>query len=237
MVPIEIAKSAASNISELTLEQAPARLLKFLQGVAVDVAIARLFRDELGWSPQRAAEGWALFELLKAASVVPPPTVENRVERAIIACESWQSSGLARVRTVLEATHPEQARFFFHDFAAGKGMTAVLNATTFLKRRAVLVKRRTDADALAMIVAAGTSKRELDALEENVNAARFGEVPINIDSPQTDFRALRLAALRTIHAWVTMWSDLARTVITRRDQLIRLGIAKRRARAKPALAA
>ena len=38
----------------------------------------------------------------------------------------------------------------------------------------------------------------------------------------------RIEALRKMHAWVTAWTEMARTVITRRDQLIRLGIARRR---------
>jgi len=40
----------------------------------------------------------------------------------------------------------------------------------------------------------------------------------------------REAALLAVYDWVQDWSDCARTVITRRDQLIRLGIGKRRPR-------
>ena len=40
----------------------------------------------------------------------------------------------------------------------------------------------------------------------------------------------REAALLAVYDWVQDWSECARTVITRRDQLIRLGIGKRRAR-------
>ncbi|HEY8077283.1 MAG TPA: hypothetical protein VIF62_24320, partial [Labilithrix sp.] len=31
-----------------------------------------------------------------------------------------------------------------------------------------------------------------------------------------------------LHAWLQEWSETARTVLTKRDQLIRLGLAKRR---------
>lgn len=43
----------------------------------------------------------------------------------------------------------------------------------------------------------------------------------------SDADAKRTEVLRKIHAWITAWSEMARTVITRRDQMIKLGIAKR----------
>jgi hypothetical protein len=43
---------------------------------------------------------------------------------------------------------------------------------------------------------------------------------------------MQASSLRKVHAWLTAWSEMARSVITRRDQRIRLGIAKRRARAQ-----
>ena len=45
----------------------------------------------------------------------------------------------------------------------------------------------------------------------------------------TEDEVKRAEVLRKIHAWITAWSEMARTVITRRDQMIKLGIAKRRA--------
>ena len=41
-------------------------------------------------------------------------------------------------------------------------------------------------------------------------------------------------ALRKMHTWVVAWGDVARTVVTRRDHQIRLGIAKRRSPRKAA---
>jgi hypothetical protein len=40
-----------------------------------------------------------------------------------------------------------------------------------------------------------------------------------------------MSALIDVYAWVQDWTDSARSVITRRDHLIRLGIGKRRSRA------
>ena len=46
----------------------------------------------------------------------------------------------------------------------------------------------------------------------------------------THAQSPREAALIAVYDWVQDWTDCARTVITRRDQLIRLGIGKRRSR-------
>jgi hypothetical protein len=42
-------------------------------------------------------------------------------------------------------------------------------------------------------------------------------------------RERRREGLRQIHAWLASWSEIARSVVTRRDHLIHLGLAKRRA--------
>ena len=39
-----------------------------------------------------------------------------------------------------------------------------------------------------------------------------------------------MAALTEVHEWVRDWSDCARSIIMRRDWLLRLGIGKRKAR-------
>jgi hypothetical protein len=50
---------------------------------------------------------------------------------------------------------------------------------------------------------------------------------VPVVAPETD---ARMEALTELYAWIQDWSDCARAVITRRDQLIRLGIGKRHAR-------
>ena len=235
MVAIKIAKTAARDISELTLKAAPARLLTFLQGMA-DPAVRAKFGG-LNWSEDVANDAWALLEELKAASVIMPPALENPTTEAITACEHWQSTGLVRARAMLQMTHPEQALFLFHDFEPAKGMTAVLNVATFLQRREALAhdgdrkaSRKSDAEALAIIEHTGTTKDTIKQLASKVATAHSVPEAMNIESITNEVDAARLEALRKIQAWITAWSEMARTVVTRRDQLIKLGIAKRRAR-------
>jgi hypothetical protein len=231
MATIKIAASAASDVHENTLKQAPARLLAFLQGAA-DPAIRARFAP-LGWSDQRQEEAWSLLSELKAASVIAPVAVPDPVAQAIAACEAWQATGLVRARAMLQLSHPEQAAFMFHDFVAGKGMEAVLNVETYLERRQALAggegrkaSRKVDQEALLVIDATGADKEMLKQLHGMVTTVQTVAAPPAAHVLEADTK--RIEVLRMIYAWITAWSDMARTVITRRDQLIRLGIAKRR---------
>ncbi len=56
----------------------------------------------------------------------------------------------------------------------------------------------------------------------------------NTSSTAPTNTATRLDDLRALRAWYDDWAETARTVMTRRDYLIRLGLAKRKKSAKPA---
>ena len=233
MASAKIVPTNASDVTEATLKAGPARLLMFLQGAA-DPAVRAKFAA-LGWSTQRLEEAWGLLAMVKQASVLASAPVADPIAEAIAACEEWQAAGLIRARAMLQLSFPEQAFFIFHGFVAAKGTAAVLNVSTFLERRHVLenaaerkASRKTDREALAVLEEAGVTAEVLENLHGHV-----GTVQSATAAPRTeisDAEALRLDGLRKIHAWLTAWSDMARTVITRRDQLIRLGIAKRRPR-------
>ncbi len=231
MRTIQIAPTAASDVTDDTLKLGPARLLTFLQGVS-DPAIRALFAP-LGWSDQRLDEAWSLLNELKAANKIPSTPVPDPVTEAIAACESWQATGLIRARAMMQLTFPEQAAFMFHDFVAGSGTEAVLNVSTFLQRRQELENgaerkgtRKADHEALSVLEDTGVTKEMLKKLQGFIDNAQT-VAPLH---PQhlADADAKRTEVLRKIHAWITAWSEMARTVITRRDQMIKLGIAKRR---------
>ena len=235
MATLKIAATAASDVGEATLKLAPARLLAFLQGVADPTIGAEL--APLGWSEQRLDEAWALLHELRAASVIAASPATDPIVPAMAACEAWQATGLVRARAMLQLTHPEHAAFLFHDFVAGKGTEAVLNVATFLERRHALDKsadrkatRAADHEALAVIEQTGTTRQTLNELKAFVDTVQ-SVAPAEAASaaPDADAGAERLATLRKIYAWITAWGEMARTAVTRRDQLIRLGLAKRRA--------
>jgi hypothetical protein len=165
-------------------------------------------------------------------SAAPEP---NPVAEAIAACETWQNTGLVRVRAMLQLRFPEQATFMFHDFVPGTGTAAVLNVSSFLERRQQLddgaerkASRKVDHQALALFDELGVTTASVKELEGRVETAQQVVTVTAVESPADATATKRDVTLHKIYAWITAWSEMARTVITRRDQLIRLGIAKRR---------
>jgi hypothetical protein len=227
---------ATNDVTDSTLKSAPERTLAFLNG-ASDPAI-RTALAAVGWSSEHVEEAMRLIAGVHGVGVVAPkvdPTVE-----AIAACEAWLTAEFVRARARLQLSFPEQALFLFHDLVGGKGSEAVLDVKTFLERRHELensaarkATRKVDHEALALLAAVGVTKAEVKRLGELVTTAQ-AVVAQEIDEASVK----RVEALRKIYAWVTAWSEIARTVITRRHQLIRLGIAKRRStKAKSAIVA
>jgi hypothetical protein len=109
----------------------------------------------------------------------------------------------------------------------------VLNVETYLERRQALAggegrkaSRKVDQEALLVIDATGADKEMLKQLHGMITTVQTVAAPPAEHVLEAETK--RIEVLRMIYAWITAWSDMARTVITRRDQLIRLGIAKRR---------
>ncbi len=144
-----------------------------------------------------------------------------------------------RAHAALRRFHPEQDAFVFTNLQTGTGIAAVPAVATFLDRLDALdssperkASRKADHAALETLDQRGITKeqrKEMHALVKWVESAPAQPVQAAPESP-------RDVALQAIYEWVQDWSDCARTVITRRDQLIRLGIGKRRARKADAVA-
>ena len=233
MKTIQIAVTAANNVTPTTLASGPVRMLTFLQAISERSIRAKFV--SLGWSDELANEAWDLLGELRLSSVNFDAPKPDATAEAMAACETWQNTGLVRARAMLQLRFPDQAAFMFHDFAAGRGTAAVLDVSTFIARRQVLengaerkATRKVDHEALVVLAEAGVTHEVITHLEGLVESAQKVGAPPAEHLDQAEIK--RQVTLRKIHAWLTAWSEMARTVITRRDHLIRLGIAKRRAR-------
>ena len=205
-----IAVSAAA--SDSTVREAPPRLLRFLEGLtdpAVGAALAAA-----GLTDAHIDEAWALFDELRLVSRLGRQA-RNDAPEAIAACEEWHATDLARLRALWALYHPEEAQALLHDgFFDAKGLGAVFDAKTFLDRWG---------DREEALV----TKERLEELRDHVTRARSTATPPGTKDEEERARA-RDAIKRRMHAWVTAWSEIARTMLVRRDHRIRLGIATRR---------
>jgi hypothetical protein len=93
--------------------------------------------------------------------------------------------------------------------------------------------RKADHAALATLAQRGITSDERARLRGLIETASHVMDPPD-DGEESAANAARNEALRKLRAWYDEWSETARAVIKRRDQLIRLGLAKRIKRKAPA---
>lgn len=227
--------------SRQILEESPARVLQFLGGVGTSPFI-RAALGHFGYTDRDHEEGWSL---LHRASGYQTATVEPAADRtaadALAELDAWDEPNFRLARAALSRRHPEQAEFLFAGLTAAAGPAAVLSVRAFLDRLDALAGvaegrdhktkgvKQADAAALKTLSERGITAEERARLRKLIAAAERGEKAAPPSARDTDEAEVRLEALVALRAWFDEWAETARVVIKRRDQLIRLGLAKRRA--------
>ena len=222
-----------NNISRNTQEAALARALQFLRAVGTDAAIMEALK-QTGFNEAAQKQGWSLVLTAYAATgPAAPSIVEAPLTEATDKVNAWQGSMFVRAHAALRRFHPEQDAFVFTNLEPGAGIAAVPAVSTFLDRLDALDSgaerkstRKADHAALETLAERGITKEERKSMRDLVKWVESNQAqPL-----ATHAQSPREAALIGVYDWVQDWTDCARTVITRRDQLIRLGIGKRRQR-------
>ena len=229
-------KVSKTNLPRSTAEDSLTRALQFLRTVGTDSTIRAAMR-QVGFGIDDMKQGWSL--VLKACAA---PAVDTKftphsgpVGEATQKIDAWQSTMLLRAHAALRRLHPEQDAFVFDHLEVGSGIAAVVSVSLFLQRLGALesspdrkATRKADHAALATLEQRGVTKEERKQIKALVHLVETTPAPAVEDAVAPP--DARMAALGELYAWVQDWSDCARSVITRRDQLLRLGIGKRRAR-------
>ncbi len=225
---------SAQSPSRQTLEETPARVLIFLRGVGT-TAVIRTALAARGYTAEDHAEGWERLHRVAGYGDGKNVSLENEAQNAIATIDAWDEPTFRVCRAALERLHPEQAAFVFKDLESATGALAVISVSMFLERLDALENgperkstRRADHAALATLAKRGITKEERAKMQQLIETAK-GLAPEAQLDPSAEARQADLIALR---AWYEDWSETARAVITRRDHLIRLGLAKRKKAAK-----
>lgn len=219
-----------STYGRTMLEETPARTLMFLRGVGTSLPI-RAALAERGYSADDHAEGWSLLHKVAGYGETKATLATDTAQQAIVTIDAWDEPTFRIARAALERLHPEQAEFVFANLEAATGPAAVLTVKTFLERLSALensperlATRNEDLAALQTLAKRGITTEERQRMQGLLDVARgFGP---NADGNSTT--ESRRADLEALRAWYDDWSETAKIVITRRDQLIRLGLAKRK---------
>ena len=225
-----------------TAENALPRAVQFLRTVGTEPAI-RTELQKVGFDVDDLKQGWSL--VLKACSA-PQATVRftpdaGPVADAIDELVAWQSTMFLRAHAALRRLHPAEDAFVFADAVGDPSTTPLVAVTLFLERLDALESsperkstRKSDHAALATLERRGVTKEARKNAKHLVHVIETTAAPEVTDAPPPVDE--RMAALGEVYAWVQDWTDSARSVITRRDHLIRLGIGKRRSRSATVVA-
>jgi hypothetical protein len=218
--------------SRQTLEEVPGRAFKFVIAVAEVPTIAALLATK-GYN--EAEHDYAWERLGKLAAVHPPAgasILDKGVRDAVVELDAWDEPNFAIIKASLERQHPEQAAFVFEGLEAKQGREAVLSVATLLDRIDALqngperkATRKADHAAIATLNARGYGEDERARLRALVDSAR----KVTPANPPPATGAAREKIVLELYGWLNEWSTVAKSLVKRRDHLIRLGLAKRRA--------
>jgi hypothetical protein len=226
------------DVSRQTLEQTPGRALAFLRGVGTSAAIRATMLD-YGYTKEEHEMGWQLMKEVSGdfEGEAPPPDAEDdEVREAIDAVDAWDEDGLRIVNASLRNRHPEQHAYVMRGLRANTGVESVVGVSTMLDRLDALESaperegtREADHAALDTLAKRGIDKAERARLQALVNKAKSFAGTEGPTARQEFERRVRASMVKQ-RLWFEEWSEVARSAVKRRDQLIRLGLASRRTR-------
>ncbi len=218
--------------SRQVLEELPGRTVKFLRAVGTNRVIAAVLATR-GYTTAVHREGWHLLHAVSGFEDDMPPAVDEDpgVRDAVAAIDAWDEPNFRIARATLAMKFPEQeAALFAGGLAPAVGVGALLTVKTFLDRLDALEHgSKTDKAALARLAERGITKDERKRLRglltQAASAANIGPAEEPAQPAGADKKQEELIAL---YAWFSEWSEVARTLIKRRDHLIALGLASRK---------
>jgi len=221
------------TVGEETLDQTPLRLMMLLRGIGT----MKLVRDALrplGYTAEEHARGWGLLH--RCSGFVEGEAPEDTgVADTIAAIDAWDEPTFTIAEVALRHRHPAQHAFVFRDLKPARGVAAVVGARTFLSRLDALesapersATRAADHAALATLAARGITPDERSRVWAMVRAAEVFTDDVTTGDGEAS-AAAQQARLREARAFYEEWSTLVRMRVTRRDFLIRLGLAQRKA--------
>ncbi|MEO7329314.1 MAG: hypothetical protein ABI193_12090 [Minicystis sp.] len=233
--------SILTEPSDRILEETPARTLKFLGAVSTNAHIHAALVTR-GYSKEVHDRGWDL--MLTASGYRKPRAVvlnDPAAAAAIAELDAWDEPNFRIALAALADDFPEQATFVFDDLEPSTGAGAIVSVKTFLDRLDTLesgkdrkATRKVDHAALEKLAKRGFPAAERARLRKLIEVGLGAPEPATTDAgdvptKDTDPTEQR-AAKRALWGWLNEWTEIARAVIKRRDWLIQLGLAKRKAR-------
>lgn len=216
------------NIGQANARETATRALLFLTAAgtypSIRVALARK-----GYSATVHNQFWSHLHTLaqyRGGGLDPTDTIRSAVEEINAVDDDLYRLSRAATRD----DFPEQHAFLFDGFEPVSGPGCVVSMRTFLDRVDALesskerkATRKTDEAALAKMAERGLTPAERERLRGLLNIAQSSLDTLDISAapPPPD-------AYPRLKAMLDEWTEVARVTISRRGDLIKLGIVRRR---------
>jgi hypothetical protein len=231
--------------SDTVLNEIAGRSLKFVGAVSTNRGIRAVLALR-GYNQASHEQGWQLTIKASGYRRQPPVILESpEAAKAIATIDQWDEPTFRIARAALSGEFNAQRDFLFDNLTAQTGAASVVSVTTFLNRLDLLehgkdrkATREADHAALAKLAERGITKDERARMRKLLEIAEgpSAAIPVVADAPlaEDDEAAAKeqRAAKIALWRWFSEWSEIARADIKRRDWLIQLGLAKRKARKK-----
>lgn len=227
------------SVSESALSRVAARAFRMLLALARAPRLLGAMRKR-GFTAEEQARGWSLIDAIAGRGEVdvPDEELDESVETAIERVDQWVTVNVPVMKAALRHRHAAQHDFLFGgNLGVAHGPDAVRVAATIAVRLDAMEKsperRLTHVDDLAALdtlTARGVTADERRRVAARIHliqragasadakeGAAGASIPPAADDP-------RLA----LYEWFSEWSEIARAVVTRRADLIKLGLASPR---------
>jgi hypothetical protein len=214
------------SVSEQTLEATPTRALIFLRGVGTSDPI-RLSLASLGYDAAEHARGWSLLHAVSGFTAPSTAAADDAPDAQVANAISAIDAADERIHRIVDASlrhrFPALRDELLADLKPARGAESVLYVRTLLSRLSKLSgpDGKAALEVLSRRSLTPAYRAELAALVKTAERYTAPTAPAADDgSYQSGLRALR--------AWFEEWAELARTELSRKDYLLRLGLARRK---------
>ena len=230
---------AATVYAVSTLEDTPRRALELLRGVGSSPSILRLM-TQAGYTASAHEEGQRL--LANVVSFVQGrqafSTATSAAHAAAVAeIETWEKTVFRRLRAGVIRFFPNETEALFANLKVSSEMDASLLVKVFLDRISASPEskgRKGNAAVLKLFAQRGFGGDEIRHLKKLVSIA-MAPAPDAVEETDsaelTAQKTARVEMLTELRGWYDDWAETARSVLTRRDHQIRVGLAHRKLRA------
>jgi hypothetical protein len=241
MPPITATSSLPPEVSRKTLESTVERALALLRGIASEKKI-REQMNKHGYSDAHQQEGWRRLSI--AAGFYQPLGAQDdndvNVRNAIAEIDAADEQIFRIASASLSRRFPAHADILLGGISAARGAASVLNLEILLDRIDKL-EQATGEDAatvqgkaaVALLAERGLSASERARLRGLINVAKRSNPVDGSPTAAEESDEQYVANLQALREWYEEWSEIARALFSRRDYLIRLGMASSRRSSGP----